>query len=772
MDSVFLFFNNFVIQTFPDGSFSIANYTQHYAPLYFAAVYFFTTCMMVTLHNLRAQISLGPVLALSALLTFLVWQLAQIGWWVDWQDYKINAAFLAIVPALMIGSTLTYAIDGVRAARAYHLILLCSSAFSIGYAYFVQTLGQFTPTPSFIFAPISTQIARALSLVAAGIMCSVGYEVARRISRWIALPAGFLAGYASFLPLFSLTTYGLDQGMLNINMEWPEYVLIGAPAAITLVFYGLMAIRSNLILPARPIGGILGFAVSPPSERNGRESILEAREQIAELRQLNQALRQQETLRFHHMEKSPLAMLELDRQGRLLRFNPAAQNLLGQGVDPRQPLLEGQSLYTYFPELKNVIAESKPQKTQILKPMLSVAGKDGNVRTVEFTILPLFMDKSIAGYSILAEDVSAREQAATKRLLSERVREIHKTSQVIHHDFSNLLLAIQGHLSILKQKFGNTADAELQNAIGAIFNASRRGKEMLGQLGAGQVFQHPELKPHNLKSLLMEAVHIITPQAKSQQVKLLLDINDHVDIEVDSSQILRVLLNLLSNAIRAMPQGGQISITTECLDQGALIRIQDTGIGMSVEQLNKAFDPGFSTKGQGQGGLGLAISYLITEAHGGRLSLESEQGRGTTAKIWLPIAERLMEADLPLERMVNARAIVTKARDYFYPQEGVLLLLSQNDLRQQLAAEFQSIGCEVAELQDYNELKAVLEENASQWTVLVRGKSETMPRELWHECRFLCDVVIDPSGKDPLRIRPSSKSQLNAEIIQDLLQAA
>lgn len=732
----------YMIEAFPDGTFVIANYVDQAPALYFAGIYFITTCLMLTLHYWRGQISLGPVLALSGLLTFLVWQLLQIGWWVDWQDFKINAALLGIIPALMIGATLTYAIDGVRAARAYHLILLSSSVFSICYAFFLETLGNFTPTPSLIFAPVITQVARAGSIVLAGLLCSVGYELARRVDRWIALPVGFIFGYASFLPLYSLFTYGLDAGILNMGLEWPEYTLLGAPAAVTLLFYGIMAIRSDLVLPARSALGLFGKKQDTPAH----EPILDAREQIAELRQLNQALQQEEALREHQMQKSPLAMLEMDKFGRLRRFNPAAQNLLDSF------LAEGQSIYAALPQLQSLLQAPELQRKQILKPILTLEGENGFTRSIELTILPLFADKAVHGYSILAEDVSSREQEVKKRLLSERVREIHKAGQVIHHDFSNLLLGIQGHLTALSGRIAQHGDAEAQNAIDAIAMASKRGKEMLHQLGAGQVFQHPELKPQNLEALLSEALRIITPQAASHQVRLHLSADAEIEVEVDSTQILRVILNLLSNAVRAMPQGGDITIAATRSEQGALIIIRDTGTGMTAEQLNQAFDPGFSTKGQGQGGLGLSISYLITEAHGGRLSLESQPGQGTIAKIWLPISVEKAKIDPG--------------------SEGVLLLLSDPQRRQQLAAEFHSMGCEVAELQDCNELRAMLEEDPEGWTVLIRGKTETMPRDLWHECRFLSDVVIDLGGKDPPRIRPSSKSRLDEAAIQRVLKAA
>jgi signal transduction histidine kinase len=111
----------------------------------------------------------------------------------------------------------------------------------------------------------------------------------------------------------------------------------------------------------------------------------------------------------------------------------------------------------------------------------------------------------------------------------------------------------------------------------------------------------------------------------------------------DGDQLRQVLLNLVTNALDAMPEGGQLSLLTQRVDNThgptcVQTRITDTGMGIRGEDLRKIFDPFFTTKGPGQGtGLGLAICQRIVKAHKGSIEVQSEMGQGTTFLITLPV---------------------------------------------------------------------------------------------------------------------------------------
>ena len=115
---------------------------------------------------------------------------------------------------------------------------------------------------------------------------------------------------------------------------------------------------------------------------------------------------------------------------------------------------------------------------------------------------------------------------------------------------------------------------------------------------------------------------------------------------IDSTQIQQVLVNLIKNAMQAMTKGGQLSIQTGEGSEAVWVSVADTGGGIPEEKLNRIFEPFYTTKEKGSG-LGLMIVQRIVRAHGGHIELESEVGRGTNFRVWLPLHEkkpRLLEA--------------------------------------------------------------------------------------------------------------------------------
>jgi signal transduction histidine kinase len=117
---------------------------------------------------------------------------------------------------------------------------------------------------------------------------------------------------------------------------------------------------------------------------------------------------------------------------------------------------------------------------------------------------------------------------------------------------------------------------------------------------------------------------------------------------IDATQIQQVLINLVRNAMQAMTRGGTLTLQTAEGSDGVWLNVADTGGGIPQEQINRIFEPFYTTKKKGSG-LGLMIVQRIVRAHGGRIELESQVGRGTTFRVWLPLHERkprLLEAPM------------------------------------------------------------------------------------------------------------------------------
>jgi len=152
----------------------------------------------------------------------------------------------------------------------------------------------------------------------------------------------------------------------------------------------------------------------------------------------------------------------------------------------------------------------------------------------------------------------------------------------------------------------------------------------------------------DLKESLEEIISLIDYRLKSLNINLVLDLKP-VTIYAQKERLQQVFINIILNALDAMPGGGQLSIQTRQQDNQAIVKISDTGLGIKPEHLPRIFDPFFTTKGIGKGtGLGLSISFAIIKEHEGQILVDSQVGQGTTFTIILPV--NLAEKDLKQSR--------------------------------------------------------------------------------------------------------------------------
>jgi CheY-like chemotaxis protein len=149
----------------------------------------------------------------------------------------------------------------------------------------------------------------------------------------------------------------------------------------------------------------------------------------------------------------------------------------------------------------------------------------------------------------------------------------------------------------------------------------------------------------SVDQILMDASEITRPrwkncaEASNIHITLQLHIESNAMVMGDDSELREVLVNMVFNAIDAMPEGGTLSLTTRVAGDSVIIKVVDTGVGMYPEVRSKIFDPFFTTKGKAGLGLGLAVSFGIIRRHGGNIEVESHYGKGTEFRITLPIAK-------------------------------------------------------------------------------------------------------------------------------------
>ncbi|MGH2946864.1 MAG: ATP-binding protein [Solirubrobacteraceae bacterium] len=286
--------------------------------------------------------------------------------------------------------------------------------------------------------------------------------------------------------------------------------------------------------------------------------------------------------------------------------------------------------------------------------------KDGSLIDVEITAgRVLFSGRPAA--LVLAHDVTERRVLEERLAQSEKMEAIGRLAGGVAHDFNNLLTVISGYASILLARPQTEGLQELEEMAHAAEQASALTRQLLA-FSRRQVLHPRVLDLNEIVAGMEPMVQRIIGDDVSVGVRLEPAL---AAVEADRAQLERVILNLAANARDAMPGGGRLTIETanvELSDEyvsargegtpgpNVLLAVSDTGTGMSEEVRRHLFEPFYTTKGPGAGtGLGLATVFGVVKQSGGSIYVYSEEGGGTTFKIYLPAAaaERLSGAAPP-----------------------------------------------------------------------------------------------------------------------------
>jgi len=224
-------------------------------------------------------------------------------------------------------------------------------------------------------------------------------------------------------------------------------------------------------------------------------------------------------------------------------------------------------------------------------------------------------------------------------MMEDRVNTIGELAGMIGHDLRNPLTGISSATYYLKRKYGSSMDEKGRSMLEVIEKDVNYSNKIVSDL---LEYSRPimlDLQEMNPKSAVAEAFSHVDFPANVQLIDLT---KSTPTMKIDADKLKRVFINLIKNAIDAMPNGGKLTVTSEKVNDKVKIAFADTGLGISEENLKKLFGPLFTTKAKGMG-LGLAICKRIVEAHGGRISVESVVDKGTTFTITIPLEPKLAE---------------------------------------------------------------------------------------------------------------------------------
>ena len=240
----------------------------------------------------------------------------------------------------------------------------------------------------------------------------------------------------------------------------------------------------------------------------------------------------------------------------------------------------------------------------------------------------------------IAEQERIREQYSQ----IEKLSALGELASGVAHDFNNTLAGILGRAQLL---LGTNDPAKIESGLKIIIKTAKDGAKTIKRIQdfARQRRDHA-FSPVAVDQLLLDVSEITRPrwkdhaEAANVHISLELKISSNTMVLGDESELREVLVNMVFNAVDAMPGGGTLTLSTREVNGAVEISVSDTGTGMSDDVRSRIFDPFFTTKGKTGMGLGLAVSYGIIRRHEGTVEVESEQGRGTSFHIRLPYAKR------------------------------------------------------------------------------------------------------------------------------------
>jgi len=223
---------------------------------------------------------------------------------------------------------------------------------------------------------------------------------------------------------------------------------------------------------------------------------------------------------------------------------------------------------------------------------------------------------------------------------------VGKLAGGIAHDFNNLLVVILGNSEMLENDLEKAP--ELREKVREISRAGEKAARLTAQLLAFS--RRQDLRPAvvDLHGIVEDLGRMIRRLVGEDITMVFKREEDPLPVKVDPGQIEQVILNLVTNARDAMPGGGTLTLSTVQEDESAVLRVVDSGAGMSEKVLARALEPFFSTKPVGRGtGLGLSSAYGIVKQSGGDIRMTSQEGKGTTVEVVLPLSRRQPEPRKP-----------------------------------------------------------------------------------------------------------------------------
>ncbi len=444
-----------------------------------------------------------------------------------------------------------------------------------------------------------------------------------------------------------------------------------------------------------------------------------------------------------------------DFRGKFLEVNEGACQLFDYS---RQQLLTMRVKEFIRPNQVRILAENgkRIRRGETTTFEMELIAKKGEPIPFEFHARPIIFKREPAVLSV-GRDLSLRKNFEETLIRTERLTAVGEMASGIAHNFNNLLQMIMGAGQAALVKLESGKVNQCSEAITAILSSCDRGADIVRRIKEFtdvRADETAQASSFDLAKLVQEAVELTKPFWKDlptfQKYEINLINTKRSYVKGKPSEIYEVLVNLIKNALEAMPEGGRLTICTKREKGKVHLKVSDTGRGIPEEILQRIFEPFFTTKGLRSSGLGLSASYGIIRRHQGEIHVESTMGRGATFTVILPATRALRKK----------RSISRKTRHPNRPKVRFLIIDDEVNILKAITMYFEDSEIEIVTARSGKEGAAIFQEQGADVILCDLGMDDMNGWEVGESIKGYCESKGIPkppfliyTGWDP-RVEP------------------
>lgn len=425
-----------------------------------------------------------------------------------------------------------------------------------------------------------------------------------------------------------------------LNSVFPEVILeeLGLEGQIRQVFGENRAKggqRLTYRAPGVPIR-VYFYSIVPVAWGSRVDHVLLLMDDITEQTRLSEEIHRMERHLASVVESASELVISTDSSGRIITWNKAAERISGYRFDQ----VTGQPLLEFFEEQDRAgAAESFEHEPQPNAAEWDLVTKAGKRRKVSWLLSPMMDDQGQRqGFVAVGRDLTERRKLEQQLAQSQKLAALGVMASGIAHEIRTPL-AISSSAAQFLMEDEPTPEFRRECAEKVHEGIERASVIIENLLRFAQPASRADRSAVDLVQVVTNAARVIGSQARLQKVRAVTRLPDEpISVLGVASLLEQVCVNLLLNAIHAMPGGGTVEIAAERTSAEAILRVTDTGHGIEREDLDKIFDPFYSRAPAGKGiGLGLSLCYSIVKQHMGSIEVESEPARGSIFSVKLPL---------------------------------------------------------------------------------------------------------------------------------------